>query len=138
MIWIKSPAQPQQDPPPLLENFSLESYPNKIIFLNFWATWCVPCLYEIPTLTELQRKYPDDLQIIGISLDEDLNAIQHFLKKANLNYPILLYNPQEFKEYGPIAAVPTTLIFNKSQQLIHKIPGYKEKGFFEQILKDNL
>ena len=142
-LWLMSTLKPKEPATMHLtiednQLFSLDNYDNKIIFLNFWASWCVPCLYEIPALMELQDAYSNDLQIIGITLDEEPQVVIDFQKKSNLNYPIYMYDEEIFKEFGPIQAVPTTLIFNKSKELIHIIPGYKEKPYFEQIIKQNI
>src|SRR5215470_2810979 len=70
---------------------TLADYKSKVILLNFWATWCGPCRSEIPDLVELQNKYKDQLQIIGLVVDDDdEDAVKRFAEKYGINYPIAI------------------------------------------------
>src|SRR5260370_22424472 len=64
---------------------------GKVILLNFWATWCGPCRAEIPDLVELQNKYKDRLQVLGLVVDDDdQDAIKEFAKEFGINYPVAI------------------------------------------------
>ncbi len=73
---------------------SLDDWRGRVVLINFWATWCPPCVHEIPELVELQRELgPRGLQVVGIS-DEEEAPIRRFMEKVTFNYPILR-NPLE-------------------------------------------
>lgn len=115
---------------------SLNSYKNKVIILNIWATWCPPCTREIPFLIELQREYgPKGLQIIGISMDENIGTVKKFVKVEGINYPIGMFNKNIETTLGAIYSIPTTFIIDKEQRIIKKIVGYHEKEAFITDIK---
>ncbi len=73
---------------------SLDDWHGKVVLINFWATWCPPCVHEIPELVQLQQELgPQGLQVVGIS-DESAEAIRGFMEKVSFNYPVLR-NPLE-------------------------------------------
>jgi len=68
----------------------LSEWDGKLVLLNFWATWCTPCLKEIPLLVETQQRHgPRGLQIIGIAMD-DAEPVRRFAERLHMNYPILV------------------------------------------------
>src|SRR5262249_41376390 len=74
---------------------------GKAVLLNFWATWCPPCREEIPDLIELQAKYRDRLQIVGLSVDEGTpDAVKSFVQKARMNYPVAVVSPEFQAKFG--------------------------------------
>ena len=97
---------------------------GKIIIVNFWATWCPPCRAEIPELIALQNKYKDQLEIIGVSMDDDASPAQvkAFAAKAGINYPIVM-GAEIAKEYGGVPALPTSFVVNKDGGIVQKHVG---------------
>src|SRR5439155_1219128 len=90
---------------------SLAEYKSKVTLLNFWATWCGPCRAEIPDLVELQNKYRDQLQIIGLVVDDDdPQAIKKFVEQFGINYPVAIATDELRMEYGGIPALPTSFL----------------------------
>jgi thiol-disulfide isomerase/thioredoxin len=68
----------------------LSEWNGKLLLLNFWATWCTPCLKEIPLLVETQREHgPHGLQIVGIAMD-DVAPVRAFAQRLQINYPIMV------------------------------------------------
>ena len=64
---------------------SMDELKGKVVLVNFWATWCPPCREEMPALIALQNEHRDRLQIIGISEDDDLEAVHDFVEKRGIN-----------------------------------------------------
>jgi peroxiredoxin len=124
---------------------SLHQYRGKVVLLDFWATWCLPCRHSIPELVELQDKYRDKgLVIIGISVDDPLqvnnNYISAFMEKYRVNYTILRADQKTTVRYfgNGSYAIPTTFFINRDGMIVNKgmgfIPGAVEKSL-AKILK---
>jgi thiol-disulfide isomerase/thioredoxin len=98
---------------------------GKVVLVNFWATWCPPCREEIPQLVKLQTAYKDQLQIIGISEDEDVppEAVRGFARSMHVNYPIVIVSRELEKEFGGIPALPTSFVVNKEGGVVQKHVG---------------
>lgn len=137
-VFVQSlPKKDQANiPPPALE-FSLpdlqgrqraiSEWQGKILIINFWATWCPPCLKEIPEFISLQNEFNDKgLQFVGIAV-EDKEAIEQYLKTIAINYPILVGGDEAItlsRQLGNIiSTVPFSIIVNKQGQIIHRHPG---------------
>ncbi len=117
------------------QTISLSNYRGKAILLNFWATWCPPCIAEIPDLTQLYDKYKEKLLIIGVSLDrESTEVIRDFYKRFKMNYPVIMGTPEIVKSYGGISAIPTSFLINKKGEIVQKIVGYRSKDQYESYL----
>ncbi len=104
---------------------SLSEWQGKIRIINFWATWCPPCLKEIPEFVKLQNEYPT-IQFIGIAIEDKQLAKQYLLNNP-VNYPMLIGGEQAIslsQQLGNIVnAVPFSLIINQQGQIIHRHPG---------------
>ena len=115
---------------------SLASFrdPNKVVLLNFWATWCGPCKAEIPGFVELQEKYKDKLTIIGYSVDDTAELAKKYAAQYKMNYPILLGEGREDVQdaYGPIWGIPASFIISKDGKVCRKHMGIAPKSVFEK------
>ena len=115
---------------------SLASFkdPDKVVLLNFWATWCGPCKAEIPGFVELQEKYKDKLTIIGYSVDDTAELAKKYAEQYNINYPILLGEGREDVQdaYGPIWGIPASFIISKDGKVCRKHMGIAPKAVFEK------
>ncbi|AOZ91404.1 redoxin domain-containing protein [Paenibacillus crassostreae] len=89
---------------------NLDEYKGKSMVINFWGTWCEPCVKEMPALQVQSEKWEDkDVVVIGINVGEDVMSVENFVKQANLDFPILLDpNRDAVRSYG-ISPLPTTL-----------------------------
>ena len=107
------------------------SLAGKMVVLNFWATWCQPCLREIP---ELQQLATDDrLEVVGIALDQEgAGVVQPFVQKHGMRYKILLGNQEIFQSMGGIA-IPYTLILDPSLRIVNL---YRGPATRDKILQD--
>jgi cytochrome c biogenesis protein CcmG/thiol:disulfide interchange protein DsbE len=115
---------------------------EKVMIIDFWATWCPPCRAEIPGFVRLFEKYRDKgLLIVGISLDRGSNAesvVRNFMNEYKVNYPVMMGNEEVVKKFGGIRAIPTTFIVNKKGEIVEKIIGYRDENYFENIIKELL
>lgn len=116
--------------------FTLSDQKGKVVVLNFWATWCGPCRKEIPDFMELHQKMKDDGVIFaGVSLDEEgWEKVRPYAKDMGINYPIMVDDGNVSRQYGPIRAIPTTLIINKKGQVEYVAPGMLTKEKLKPIL----
>ncbi|HET9831591.1 MAG TPA: TlpA disulfide reductase family protein [Vicinamibacterales bacterium] len=114
---------------------SLSDFKGKVILLDFWATWCVPCKQEIPGFIELQKKYGGrGLQIVGISVDDSLNLAKQYATQMQMNYPILLAEGKEdiLKAYDPIPSIPVSIIIDRGGRIVSRHLGIASMDVFEQ------
>jgi thiol-disulfide isomerase/thioredoxin len=105
----------------------LVQWQGKILVVNFWGTWCPPCLTEIPELIAIQQQYRDkNVQIIGIAIDSK-QAVLKYQEKQAVNYPILIAGDSGMaiaKAWGNATnAVPFSVIFNPQGEIIHRQLG---------------
>ena len=121
------------------EKIILKDYPNKIVLLNFFATWCPPCKAEIPNLIQLQNDYKNDFVIVSILL-EDMKTheeLQKFITTFNINYPIT--NASEnfdlAKSLGGIKSIPTMFLVDKDGNVFQKYVGLVPSEMMEIDIK---
>ena len=116
---------------------SLSDFKGKVVVLDFWATWCPPCVKEIPHFIELYEQYKDQgFAMVGISLDRGgISVVKSFAQKYRINYPILMTDGQVDKAYGGIPGIPTTFVIDKAGNIRQKYIGYREKAIFEADIK---
>ncbi|MBT4921950.1 MAG: TlpA family protein disulfide reductase [Rickettsiales bacterium] len=120
---------------------SIFDYKNKVILVNFWATWCLPCVKELPTLNNLKVKYRDQIEIITISIDSsEFNEVKGFFEKMNLkslNY-YMDHNNLSYVASRSLG-VPTTLLIDSNYKIHYRISGFVDWSLPEnQILVENL
>ena len=114
---------------------SLSEFKGKVILLDFWATWCVPCKQEIPGFIELQKKYGGrGLQIIGLSVDDSLDMAKTYATQMKMNYPILLAEGKEdiLEAYDPIPSIPVSVIIDRRGQIVSRHLGIVSMDVFEK------
>lgn len=111
------------------KELSLSDFEGKVIFVNFWATWCPPCRAEIPGFVEVYEEYKDQgMQIIGISVDQwSEDKVRDFVKKYEITYPVAMFTRDFIRAYQPGRAIPETVIIDKSGQIRHRHIGYMDK-----------
>jgi thiol-disulfide isomerase/thioredoxin len=122
-------SNPQAMPPFLLNDLdghviSTASLQGKVVLLNFWATWCPPCREEIPMMTDLQKRFKDKLQIVGISMDDSsADEVKQFTEEMKIDYQIVMGSSTLSQEYGGVPALPTTFVVNKEGRIVQKHEG---------------
>jgi len=115
---------------------TLAAFQGRVVLLNFWATWCGPCRAEVPDLVALQEKYKDNLQIIGLDVDDDDTAeIQKYVQETGIDYPVAT-TPDDLRvQYGGIPALPTSFILDTEGRVVQKHVGYTDPRLYETEIR---
>lgn len=104
---------------------------GKVVILNFWATWCTPCRFEIPELESLQSQFPGSLQVVGLSVDDGpASQVEDFVKKAGFDYPVGMASEQLQDEFGGILALPTSFIIDPNGRVVQKHIGLVSADYY--------
>jgi peroxiredoxin len=123
------------------EAVALSQFVGKVILLNFWATWCGPCKIEIPEFIDFQNRYgKDGLQVIGVSVDDTLDKLVPYARDMQMNYPVLqgLGHENIQDAYGPMYAIPVTVVISRDGKICSTHMGYTSKEIFEEEIKSLL
>ncbi len=103
----------------------LENYKDKIVLLNFWATWCMPCRAEMPSMETLWKKYKEQgLVVVAVSVDEGSRGrIETFSKLLDLSFPILLDPESNVSDLYKVSNMPTSFLIDRDGKIISRIVG---------------
>ncbi len=124
------------------KNQPLAQWGNRLLVINFWASWCPPCIEEIPTLIQMQQKYATrGLQIVGIAADSRLNAA-NFSEKLGINYPVFPDEAQAIafsKRLGnQFGLLPFTIVLNRSGDIVMTKTGVVTEAELTRLVEQNL
>ncbi len=120
---------PQLDGKPL----RLSSYRGKVVLLDFWATWCVPCREETPHFVELQQKYTGQgLQIIAVSMDDGPDPVRAFYGQFHMNYPVVIGDAKTGELYGGVLGLPIAFTIGRDGRIVAKHMGATDPAVFER------
>ena len=107
------------------------------VVINFWATWCKPCVEEMPEFVDLQREYDDGrLQFVGVSVDrKGFEAVRPFAERMNINYPLVIADSDIIEEYGGVSVIPTTFVVGKGGHIREEIVGRTTKSDLMSVVR---
>jgi peroxiredoxin len=115
------------------KTLTLSSLRGKVVLLDFWATWCVPCRQEIPRFVELQDQYGDrGLQIIGVSMDDSADPVRDFYKQYKMNYPVVMGDAKTGEAYGGVLGLPIAFVIGRDGKIYWKHIGATDMAVFEK------
>lgn len=125
------------DPPEEAEDFtlktlkggtvSLKDYRGRLIFLNFWATWCGPCRAEMPSMQRLWEEFKEeDFVILAIDIQEESKLVSSFMNERGLSFPVLLDEKGKVARSYGIRGIPTTFFLNPEGEIIGKAVGARD------------
>jgi thiol-disulfide isomerase/thioredoxin len=106
------------------ETKSLSSFKGKVVFLNFWATWCGPCRVEMPSMESVYKKFNDKgLEILAVNCSEDQATVRSFMKNEGFTFPALLdLDGRVSLNYG-VQSIPTTFLIDRDGMIVLRLVG---------------
>lgn len=114
----------------------LAAYKGKVVLLDFWATWCVPCQSEIPHFVEFQNNYAaQGFQVIGVSMDDGPDPVRAFYQQYKMNYPVAMGSTQLAQSYGGILGLPVTFLIDRDGKIAANYRGQTETSVIQQRLE---
>ncbi|WP_260705013.1 TlpA family protein disulfide reductase [Edaphobacter flagellatus] len=111
----------------------LSTYRGKLVLLNFWATWCGPCLTEIPRFNTWQTKYASQgLQVLGVSMDDDAAPVQKAARKLQFTYPVIMGDEKIGEQYGGVLGLPISYLISPDGKIIERVQGETDLSALEK------
>ncbi|MHC9512160.1 TlpA disulfide reductase family protein [Kangiella sp. M94] len=114
--------------PALLEQLNLEQYHGKVVYVDFWASWCDPCRQSFPVMNDLQETYGEDnFVIIAINEDSEPGAAEQFLAQYPANFTIFYDQNGELAKYFKVDAMPTSYLLDQTGAAKYRHRGFHQK-----------
>ncbi len=119
------------------KDVSMKDFANKVVVVDFWATWCGPCREEIPHLNKLYSEYRNKgFVIVGISMDTDgPDLVRQFVSDFKMEYPVVIGNDNVTEEFGGIIGLPTKFVIDRKGNIVYKYVGYQVEELERTIRK---
>lgn len=116
------------------------TFKGKVLLLTFFATWCGPCVEEVPVLVKLHTDMVDaGFSVIGMSVDQQGPAmVAKFIEKKAINYPVLLAESKTSNDFGGIYGIPVAFLVNKTGNVVKKYTGYVNHTVLEKDIRSLL
>ena len=120
---------------------SSDQFKGKVVIVDFWATWCQPCISEIPGYIELQKKYgPAGLVIVGVAYREFTGpaTVKKFAQDKGMNYAVVIGDETIAEAFGGIEGIPSTFLINRDGRIVHHKLGAMPHEEYEKIVQQAL
>ncbi|SHO49716.1 TlpA disulfide reductase family protein [Desulfopila aestuarii] len=116
------------------------SFSGKVLLVSFFATWCPPCIEEIPTFIELQTSYADEgFSVVALSVDQGgPEAVATLVGKKKINYPVLMADEETMEKFGGVYGIPVSFLVNMEGNVVKKYPGYVPKSILQKDIQSML
>jgi peroxiredoxin len=117
------------------QRVSLSDFRGRVTVLNFWATWCLPCKRELPSLQQLQEKFrPDSLTVVTISVDQDRSALEYFVRQGRYSFLVLWDRQKTASQQFGVAFFPQSYVVDKAGRLVDVIVGETDWASRDKIV----
>ncbi|RUM39919.1 MAG: TlpA family protein disulfide reductase [Desulfocapsa sp.] len=112
-------------------------FEGKTLLITFFATWCPPCMQEVPDLISLQNAYGDKgFSVVALSVDQGgMGVVKKLVEKRSINYPVLLADSGTARDFGGVVGIPTSFLINSKGHVVKKYPGYVPHMILENDIK---
>ena len=122
---------------------TLSSLKGNVVLINFWATWCGPCIAEIPEFNSLLKKYEEkNFEILGISVNDSEKQLKKFITKFNVDYPLLFGSIEKMNtviiNYGGFNSVPVSYLINREGLVVRGYPGAILGDYWTSVLENDI
>lgn len=118
------------------ETFTLSENKGKVVLINIWATWCGPCVGEMPAFEKLNKEYGDDLKIVAVNCVEDKGTVDAFVKDNGYTFPIAYDENGEINNRYPTDGIPYTLVVGKDGEIKNIYLGAESEDVQYQLYKE--
>jgi thiol-disulfide isomerase/thioredoxin len=108
---------------------------GKVVFVNFWATWCGPCQEEIPDLVRLQQKYAGRFVVVGLSQDDAPAKVKEFVRAMKINYPVAMSQASLEAKFGGVFGLPTSFVLDTEGRIVQKHIGLRNPQLYEMEIR---
>ena len=116
-----------------------DAYKGRVRLINFFATWCPPCMEEIPSLITLAEKYGDSgFSVIGLSVDQSGEAVKKYVNKMKITYPVLMSDDEVRTSFGGITGIPVSFLVARDGTLLRRYMGFVDHRVLEKDIEEVL
>jgi len=105
----------------------LTQYKGKVIYIDFWASWCIPCRKSFPWMSSMQKTYDKDLIVIGVNVDQEKSLADQFIKETSPNFKIIFDSKGDLANEYQVAAMPSSFIVSREGKIVFKHLGFHTK-----------
>jgi thiol-disulfide isomerase/thioredoxin len=115
-------------------------FEGKVLLITFFATWCPPCVEEIPVLNKLHAEFAEDgFSVIGLSVDQQGAAtVARFVDNKGVTYPVLMAEAKTTRDFGGVYGIPVAFLVNKSGNVVKRYTGYVQHKILEKDVQSLL
>jgi thiol-disulfide isomerase/thioredoxin len=126
---------------PDAKNYNLQQFKGKVVYVDFWASWCAPCVQSFPFMNSLEHEFKDkDFKVLAINMDESAVDAQNFLKEHSAKFTVLNGSDQRCAKAFDVKAMPSSYLIDRNGVIRHEHLGFRagETGQLQQFIKQLL